>query len=182
MIECEYPSMPQYTDCSDREDRSCWLRGPRRNYTISTDYERHWPVGITRKYYLELSNMTLNQDGVAMKQGKVFNQTYPGPWIRACWGDELEITIKNKLPDNGTTIHWHGLRQLGSVEMDGVNAVTQCPIAPNDTFTYKFRAIQYGTTWYHSHYSLQVGNSWLLVFKISMTDCIDSMPMAFLVL
>jgi FtsP/CotA-like multicopper oxidase with cupredoxin domain len=41
------------------------------------------------------------------------------------------------------------------MEMDGVNGVTQCPIAPNDTFTYEFRALQYGSSWYHSHYSLQ---------------------------
>lgn len=33
--------------------------------------------------------------------------------------------------------------------------MTQCPIAPGDTFTYKFPATQYGTTWYHSHFSLQ---------------------------
>ena len=33
--------------------------------------------------------------------------------------------------------------------------VTQCPIAPNSTFTYRFRADQYGTTWWHSHYSAQ---------------------------
>jgi FtsP/CotA-like multicopper oxidase with cupredoxin domain len=39
--------------------------------------------------------------------------------------------------------------------MDGVNGVTQCPIAPGDSFTYTFRAVQYGTSWYHSHYSLQ---------------------------
>lgn len=42
--------------------------------------------------------------------------------------------------------------------MDGVNAVTQCPIAPGDSFTYRFRATQYGTSWYHSHYSLQYGD------------------------
>lgn len=38
---------------------------------------------------------------------------------------------------------------------DGVPGVTQCPIAKNDTYTYEFTATQYGTTWYHSHYSLQ---------------------------
>lgn len=26
--------------------------------------------------------MTINADGVPQKYGKVFNQTYPGPWIR----------------------------------------------------------------------------------------------------
>lgn len=42
--------------------------------------------------------------------------------------------------------------------MDGVNAVTQCSIAPDDSYTYRFRAVQYGTSWYHSHYSLQYGD------------------------
>lgn len=45
--------------------------------------------------------------------------------------------------------------------MDGVNAVSQCPIAGyplEDTMTYKITAEQYGTTWYHSHYSLQYTN------------------------
>ncbi len=69
-----------------------------------------------------------------------------------------EITVKNNLSFNGTTVHWHGLRQLESLEMDGVNAVTQCPIAPGESYTYRFRAIQYGTSWYHSHYSLQYGD------------------------
>ena len=45
--------------------------------------------------------------------------------------------------------------------MDGVNGVTQCPIAPGDQFTYKFKAVQYGTSWYHSHYSLQYGDGLL---------------------
>ena len=39
--------------------------------------------------------------------------------------------------------------------MDGVNGVTQCPIAPNDYFVYEFNATQYGSSWYHSHYSVQ---------------------------
>ena len=36
-----------------------------------------------------------------------------------------------------------------------MNGVTQCPIATDDTYTYNFKATQYGHTWYHSHYSLQ---------------------------
>lgn len=63
--------------------------------------------------------------------------------------------VTNYLPDNGTTIHWHGIRQLHTNAADGVNGVTQCPIANGDTFTYNFKATQYGHTWYHSHYSLQ---------------------------
>lgn len=41
------------------------------------------------------------------------------------------------------------------MHMDGVNGVTQCPIAPGDSFTYTWNAIQYGSSWYHSHYSVQ---------------------------
>lgn len=41
------------------------------------------------------------------------------------------------------------------MHMDGVNGVTQCPIAPGDSFSYTWRAMQYGSSWYHSHYSVQ---------------------------
>ena len=44
---------------------------------------------------------------------------------------------------------------LNEFQADGVNGVTQCPIAPGDRHTYKMRVTQYGTAWYHSHYSLQ---------------------------
>lgn len=100
--------------------------------------------------------------------------------LEACWGDDVgkgtvttpctfftfidfspEVTVVNNLKYNGTTIHWHGIRMLNSFEYDGVNAVTQCPIAPGDHFTYKFSTWQYGTSWYHSHYSLQYGDGML---------------------
>ncbi|KAM5346271.1 hypothetical protein ACJ41O_009276 [Fusarium nematophilum] len=154
---CSYENLgDDWKPCSTPDDRQCWLKNSTGGrYDIWTDYENNYPNGTLREYYLEVSNMTINGDGVDNPQGKVFNQTYPGPWIKACWGDLIRITVKNKLPYNGTTIHWHGLRQNGTMEMDGVNGVTQCPIAPDDEFTYEFRALQYGTSWYHSHYSLQ---------------------------
>jgi FtsP/CotA-like multicopper oxidase with cupredoxin domain len=66
--------------------------------------------------------------------------------IMADWGDDIEITVTNNLQNNGTSLHWHGMRQLGSNEQDGVNGVTECPIAPGDSKVYKFKATQYGTT------------------------------------
>jgi hypothetical protein len=46
------------------------------------------------------------------------------------WSDRLqEITVVNKLTNfNGTSIHWHGIRQLNTNWMDGVSGVTECPI------------------------------------------------------
>uniref|UniRef100_A0A1X7T9R0 Plastocyanin-like domain-containing protein n=2 Tax=Amphimedon queenslandica TaxID=400682 RepID=A0A1X7T9R0_AMPQE len=39
--------------------------------------------------------------------------------------------------------------------MDGVEHVTQCGIPPGASFTYIFKAEQYGTHWYHSHSGAQ---------------------------
>jgi FtsP/CotA-like multicopper oxidase with cupredoxin domain len=50
---------------------------------------------------------------------------------------------------------WQGLRQWLTMHMDGVNGITQCPIKPGDYFVYNFTITQYGSSWYHSHYSVQ---------------------------
>ncbi|RVD83944.1 uncharacterized protein DFL_005715 [Arthrobotrys flagrans] len=40
--------------------------------------------------------------------------------------------------------------------MDGTTGVTQCPIPPGESFTYEIKTDgQYGTYWYHSHFSTQ---------------------------
>lgn len=171
---CKYPELGNdWKSCSTPENRHCWLKSSDgHNFSIHTDYETMYPPGVLREvhnhshysplftdpylqYWLVVDNKTINGDGIDNPYGKVFNQTYPGPWIKACWGDLIRVHVTNKLRYNGTTVHWHGIRQNGTMEMDGVNGVTQCPIAPEDTFTYEFRALQYGSSWYHSHYSLQ---------------------------
>lgn len=72
-----------------------------------------------------------------------------------CIGDNIIVHITNNMKYNGTSIHWHGVRQLNNNEYDGVPGVTQCPIPPGQSFSYQFQATQYGWTWYHSHFSLQ---------------------------
>lgn len=161
-FECNYTREVGWKECNTPQNRECWLRGPNgEELNISTNYEMIAPKGTLRQYELNVTNMTLAPDGFINTQGKVFNNSYPGPWIQACWGDDIEIKVTNYLEKNGTTIHWHGIRQNGTLDMDGVNGVTQCPIATNDSFTYKFKATQYGTSWYHSHYSLQYADGLL---------------------
>jgi FtsP/CotA-like multicopper oxidase with cupredoxin domain len=53
------------------------------------------------------------------------------------------------------------MRQLNTNNMDGTNGLTECPIAPGQNKTYTIRATQYGTSWYHSHQSLQSGEGLL---------------------
>ena len=76
-----------------------------------------------------------------------FNGQVPGPVIEARVGDVLEVRLTNHLPEP-TTIHWHGMRL--SAAMDGTDMV-QHPIAPGETFTYRFALPDAGTFWYHPH-------------------------------
>ncbi|KAF8244372.1 hypothetical protein K440DRAFT_558924 [Wilcoxina mikolae CBS 423.85] len=143
--------------CNTPTDRRCWLYGPAGwdFFGIETDYEQRWPRGVLREYWLNVTYTTISPDGVE-RIGQVVNGTYPGPLLEANWGDTLsELYTASGTAANGTTLHWHGIRQYRSSESDGVNGVTQCPIAPRQNYTYEFKAMQYGHTWYHSHYSLQ---------------------------
>jgi len=134
--------------------RNCW----HSDYNIDTDMDDHWPnTGKVVKYHLDITNTTMAPDGFS-RPVMVVNGQLPGPTIVADWGDILEITVTSHLTANGTGIHWHGMRQLGTNQMDGVNGITECPIAPGETRLYRFQATQYGTTWYHSHYSVQYGD------------------------
>ncbi|KAK4192334.1 laccase-2 [Podospora australis] len=130
--------------------RDCW-----GDFSIDTNYYDVVPdTGRTREYWLSVQEGPCEPDGYR-RSCMTFNGTVPGPTIIADWGDNLVIHVTNNMINNGTAIHWHGLRMLNNVLNDGVPGVTQCGIAPGDTHTYRFRVTQYGSTWYHSHFSLQ---------------------------
>ncbi|KAK4447317.1 multicopper oxidase-domain-containing protein [Podospora aff. communis PSN243] len=153
---CEYPTMTGWRSCSTPEDRGCWLKDDKGNtFDIKTNYENIAPAGILREYTLEARDGWFNADGMNFTDAKLFNDKYPGTWIQACWGDTVRVTVKNSMKHNGTSIHWHGIRQNQTMHMDGVNGITQCPIAPGHEFVYEWNATQYGSSWYHSHYSIQ---------------------------
>lgn len=72
------------------------------------------------------------------------NGQWPPPEVHIDKGDRVIARVYNNLGNQSTGIHWHGLYQKGSQSMDGPSGITQCPIAPNGTFTYDFevRSIQ----------------------------------------
>ncbi|XP_010262708.1 PREDICTED: laccase-7-like [Nelumbo nucifera] len=81
------------------------------------------------------------------------NGSLPGPTIRVREGDTLIVHVLNKSPYN-LTIHWHGVFQMLSGWADGPVYVTQCPILPGNSYTYKFTITgQEGTLWWHAHVS-----------------------------
>ncbi|KAK5999269.1 Laccase-2 [Cladobotryum mycophilum] len=131
-------------------NRSCW-----GYYDTSTNYYTQIPdTGRTVEYWLEITNTTAAPDGVE-RMVLAVNGSVPGPTISANWGDTVKIHVRNGLQNNGSAIHWHGIHQNYTNQMDGVPSITQCPIAPGESYTYVWRAAQYGTGWYHSHIGLQ---------------------------
>lgn len=58
------------------------------------------------------------------RQVYLINGQQPGPLIEVEEGDDLEVFVNNQLSVE-TTIHWHGLLQTGTPDMDGVPGVTQ---------------------------------------------------------
>ncbi|KAI2472274.1 putative multicopper oxidase [Annulohypoxylon bovei var. microspora] len=114
-------------------------------------------TGVTRRYDFNISRSVIAPDGYE-KRVLLVNDQFPGPLIEANWGDWIEVKVTNSISDDppeGTAIHWHGFLQTGTPWMDGVPGVSQCPIPPGSSFTYRFRAELYGSSWYHSHYSAQ---------------------------
>ena len=77
--------------------------------------------------------------------------------IEANWGDTIQVTVNNQIanPDEGTSMHVHGINQQFTQWEDGVPGISQCPIAPGSSFTTSFKATPYGTTFWHSHFSSQ---------------------------
>ncbi len=111
----------------------------------------HGPRTETPAHRFEL---TAQSATVALVSGRhvdalTFNGMAPGPELRVRKGDFVEVTLVNKDVDQGVTIHWHGV-DVPNAE-DGVAGVTQDAVPPGERYTYRFRAEQIGTFWYHSH-------------------------------
>jgi len=99
-------------------------------------------------------SMTAERKTVTLPSGKTieawtYNGETPGPELRFRQGELVEVTLTNKDIDDGVTIHWHGL-DVPNAE-DGVAGATQDAVMPGQTHTYRFKAGQVGTFWYHSH-------------------------------
>jgi hypothetical protein len=83
---CDYSRMTGWQACTSSSNRGCWLKNSNGNqYNINTDYEINGPVGITRNYTLVLTDTAINADGIVFPEAKVFNNSFPGPWLQACW-------------------------------------------------------------------------------------------------
>jgi FtsP/CotA-like multicopper oxidase with cupredoxin domain len=90
----------------------------------------------TREYEWTITDGEGRPDGVHRRMMLINNQ-FPGPLIEINEGDLLVVNVLNKA-SNATALHWHGISQNGTNWMDGAAGVTQCPIAPGQSYQYRF--------------------------------------------
>ncbi|KAJ0661588.1 putative laccase [Helianthus annuus] len=76
------------------------------------------------------------------------NGQLPGPTLEVNNGDSLVINVVNRAKEN-VTIHWHGVRQITTAWADGPEFITQCPIRPGGSYTYRFKISgqEVGVSW-----------------------------------
>ena len=77
-----------------------------------------------------------------------YNGAVPGAMIEVFEGDRVKINFKNRIPDQASTIHWHGL-DIPAVQDGNPND----PVASGSDRTYEFTVPRgsAGSYWYHPH-------------------------------
>ncbi|WP_340681404.1 multicopper oxidase family protein [Amycolatopsis coloradensis] len=109
-------------------------------------------TGHTRRYRFTAQAAQVDLGGPVVRTW-AYDGSVPGKEIRVRAGDVVQAELSNLLPVD-TTIHWHGpaLRN----DMDGVPSLTQEPVPPGGSFTYRFIANTPGTHWLHPHSGTQL--------------------------
>ncbi|MCJ1393552.1 hypothetical protein MMC18_006427 [Xylographa bjoerkii] len=105
----------------------------------------------TVTYNWDVTWVSVNPDSQHVRPAIGINGQWPCPTLNANIGDTVVVNLNNKLGNQSTSLHWHGIYQEGSNAMDGPVGVTQCAIPPGGSYKYEFIINQPGTYWYHSH-------------------------------
>jgi len=132
----------------------------RRTFILSTGAALTLPqVGLSSPSVLRAEQVKAQilpeGDGATDMLG--YNGSTPGPELRVRQGDTLALRFDNKT-NEGSSVHWHGIRLENA--MDGVPGLTQPLVEPGESFDYRFKTLDAGTFWYHSH-----NRSWEQVAK-----------------
>ncbi|KAL4893798.1 multicopper oxidase-domain-containing protein [Aspergillus ambiguus] len=108
----------------------------------------------------------------AVRKTILVNGQFPGPTLRMKQGDDVQVFVNNSMPF-GTTVHWHGIEQLGTPWSDGVPGLSQENIPPGGEFLYKWKAVDYGAYIYHSHSRGHIDDGLYGAIVIDPDDCVE---------
>ncbi|CAG8498324.1 4808_t:CDS:2 [Ambispora gerdemannii] len=124
------------------------------DYIVGTPKPKAPSSPQVREYNFDVKKVTLAPDGFSRRIWTV-NGQFPGPPIVAFKNDQVKVKVTNNLGDQETSIHWHGIKQVGTPWYDGSVGVTGCAIPNGKSLTYDFKTPDPGTYWWHSHYIAQ---------------------------
>lgn len=105
----------------------------------------------TVTYDFNITWTKANPDGQFERTVMGINGQWPIPQIRADVGDTIVVNAYNGLGNVTTSLHFHGIYQNGTNEMDGPAGVTQCAISPGSSMTYNFTVREQISPPYISH-------------------------------
>ncbi|CEG43340.1 hypothetical protein F442_08030 [Plasmopara halstedii] len=114
----------------------------------------HCSMADVVSYDWRITSLYSEYDGVFIHSIGINDKPADQAVIDVVLGQEVEVRVTNQI-DEPSCLHWHGLKQLGTQEMDGSSEITQCHIAPNGTAVYHFQPDKAGTFWWHSHHMSQ---------------------------
>lgn len=89
-------------------------------------------TAVTVAYNWSVDWVTVSPDGFT-RPAIGINGQFPCPTISVNIGDRVVVNLKNNLGNETTSLHWHGIFQKGSIQMDGPGMVSQCPIPPGSS-------------------------------------------------
>lgn len=88
------------------------------------------------------TSLRLRRDAAIEAALWAFDGQVPGPTLRVRHGEEVRVRLRNQT-ERPLSLHWHGVRNANA--MDGVGGLTQEPVAPGQSFDYRFTPPDAGT-------------------------------------
>lgn len=95
----------------------------------------------TLTYDWNVTWTTANPDGQFERAVIGINGKWPVPTVEVDKGDRVIINLYNGLGTQNTSLHFHGLFQNGTTQMDGAVQVSQCAVGPGQQITYDFKVL-----------------------------------------
>ncbi|EGG03305.1 uncharacterized protein MELLADRAFT_90334 [Melampsora larici-populina 98AG31] len=109
-----------------------------------------WTCGVAKAHWHPNAILRISKGFLAgdctVRPSVIINGTSPGPELRFKEGQRVWIRVYNDLPDQNTTLHFHGLSQFGSPFADGTPATSQFQLESGSAGTYM----------YHTHVDFQL--------------------------
>jgi FtsP/CotA-like multicopper oxidase with cupredoxin domain len=135
-----------------------WRLDTANNYTSNLQYWRDdFGTAKDRHYFFNITYVEKIDANGAVRNLTVINNQFPGPLLEANSGDTIYLHVNNQMNDEPVSFHLHGLFYPNNTFDDGASSINVCPIPPGGNYTYRIPVgkKEYGTYWYHSHWSTQ---------------------------